>query len=179
MEDHTTPGYMTYGPTINFTFSGVDIKSASELRKAWPSMAPEDKRNALEQMYPKGIEAPKLLDNALGTEPAEEGEVKELKLFKGIDNASVKEQDPNKLKVLDWIADRADGKEHFLSFYRKGAAWSGRLIFIKPDAAKRFRQKVEDNPDHLDRIKQALTNIETTSSYSNNLGIKHDIRRAE
>ena len=32
-------------------------------------------------MYPgKGIEAPKLLDNALGTEPPEEGEVKELKL---------------------------------------------------------------------------------------------------
>lgn len=180
MEDHTTSGYMTYGPTINFTFSGVDIKSASELRKAWPSMAPEDKRNAAEQMYPgKGIEAAKLLDNALGTEPAEEGEVKELKLFKGIDNASVKEQDPNKLKVLDWIADRADGKEHFLSFYRKGAAWSGRLIFIKPDAAKRFRQKVEDNPDHLDRIKQALTNIETTSKLFNNLGIKHDIRRAE
>ena len=37
-------------------------------------MVPEDKRNAPEQMYPgKGIEAPKLLDNALGTEPAEEG----------------------------------------------------------------------------------------------------------
>ena len=53
------------------------------------------------------------------------------------------------------------------------------LYPIKSDAAKRFRQKVEDNPDHLDRIKQALTNIETTSSYSNNLGIKHDIRRAE
>ena len=37
----------------------------------------------------------------------------ELNLFKTKDNASVKEQDPNKLKVLDWIADRADGKEHF------------------------------------------------------------------
>ena len=180
MEDHTTSGYMTYGPTINFTFSGVDIKSASELRKAWPSMAPEDKRNAAEQMYPgKGIEAAKLLDNALGTEPAEEGEVKELKLFKGIDNASVKEQDPNKLKVLDWIADRADGKEHFLSFYRKGASVEWQTYIIKSDAAKRFRQKVEDNPDHLDRIKQALTNIETTSKLFNNLGIKHDIRRAE
>ena len=57
-----------------------------------------------------------------------EGEIKEFNIFKGIDNASVKEQDPNKLKVLDWIADRADGKEHFLSFYRKGAPWSGRLI---------------------------------------------------
>ena len=302
LEDHTTSGYMTYGPTINFQFSGVDIKSASELRKAWPSMAPEDKRNAAEQMYPgKGIEAAKLLDNALGTEPAEEGvkewvgpalkggkysfqiakwlwnnkwaitffvgawkgyswikdaiefvkkyldnpivramskyglpaigvaialyggkklydeliqikdereldkmvrsfkpdrkelvdieqeleaamaegEIKEFNIFKGIDNASVKEQDPNKLKVLDWIADRADGKEHFLSFYRKGAAWSGRLIFIKPDAANKFRKKVEDNPEHADRIKKALTSIETTSKLFTNLGIKHDVRRAE
>ena len=228
MEDHTASGYMTYGPTINFQFSGVDIKSASELRKAWPSMAPEDKRKAAEEMYPgKGMEAVKLLDNALGTEPAEEDvqewvgpalkggkysfqiakwlwnnkwaitffvgawktidwmsdaidfvkkyldnpivrtmtkyglpavgvavalyggkklydelvqikdereldkmvrsfkpdqkeladiekeleaaiadeDVNELNLFKGTNNASVKEQDPNKLKVLDWIAD--------------------------------------------------------------------------
>ena len=299
MEDHTTSGYMAYGPTINFQFSGVDIKSASELRKSWPSMAPEDKRKAAEEMYPgKGMEAAKLLDNALGTESAEESvqewalpaikgskyafkigkwlwnnkwaiawftaawktigwlgdaiewvqklfnhpitkalakyglpaigiavalyggkrlwdelenikdereldkmirsfvpnpqevekelelaiadeDVNEFNLFKGTDNASVKEQDPNKMKVLDWIADRADGKEHFLSFYRKGAAWSGRLIFIKPEAAAKFRRKVEDNPEHADRIKKALTNIETTSKLFTNLGIKHDIRRAE
>ena len=299
MEDHTTSGYMAYGPTINFQFSGVDIKSASELRKSWPSMAPEDKRKAAEEMYPgKGMEAAKLLDDALGTEPAEESvqewalpaikgskyafkigkwlwnnkwaiawftaawktigwlgdaiewvqklfnhpitkalakyglpaigiavalyggkrlwdelenikdereldkmirsfvpnpqevekelelaiadeDVNEFNLFKGTDNASVKEQDPNKMKVLDWIADRADGKEHFLSFYRKGAAWSGRLIFIKPEAAAKFRRKVEDNPEHADRIKKALTNIETTSKLFTNLGIKHDIRRAE
>ncbi len=325
MDDHTESGYMTYGPTKDFQFSGGDIKSASELRNAWPSMTPEDKRKAAEQMYPgKGEEASKLLDTALGTElkatttspevndaaksvsagwaggssfatkewvgPALKGgkysfqiakwlwnnkwaitffvgawktidwmsdaidfvkkyldnpivramskyglpaigiavalyggkklydelvqiknereldkmirsfepdrkeladiekeleaaiadeDVNELNLFKRSDNASVKEQDPNKLKVLDWIADRADGKEHFLSFYRKGAAWSGRLLFIKPDAAKKFRQKVEDNPDHLDRIKKALTNIETSSKLFTNLGIKHNIRRAE
>ena len=299
MEDHTTSGYMAYGPTINFQFSGVDIKSASELRKSWPSMAPEDKRKAAEEMYPgKGMEAAKLLDDALGNEQPEESiqewalpaikgskyafkigkwlwnnkwaiawftaawktigwlgdaiewvqklfnhpitkalakyglpaigiavalyggkrlwdelenikdereldkmirsfvpnpqevekelelaiadeDVNEFNLFKGTDNASVKEQDPNKMKVLDWIADRADGKEHFLSFYRKGAAWSGRLIFIKPEAAAKFRRKVEDNPEHADRIKKALTNIETTSKLFTNLGIKHDIRRAE
>ena len=208
MDDHTESGYMTYGPTKDFQFSGGDIKSASELRNAWPSMTPEDKRKAAEQMYPgKGEEASKLLDTALGTElkatttspevndaaksvsagwaggssfaTKEDEDVNELNLFKRSDNASVKEQDPNKLKVLDWIADRADGKEHFLSFYRKGAAWSGRLLFIKPDAAKKFRQKVEDNPDHLDRIKKALTNIETSSKLFTNLGIKHHVRRAE
>ena len=298
MDDHTESGYMTYGPTQDFQFSGGDIKSASELRNAWPSMTPEDKRKAAEQLYPgKGIEAAKLLDNALGTESAEESvqewalpaikgskyafkigkwlwnnkwaiawftaawktigwlgdaiewvqklfnhpitkalvkyglpaigiavalyggkrlweelenikdereldkmirsfvpnpqevekelelamadeDVNEFNLFKGTDNASVKEQDPNKLKVLDWIADRADGKEHFLSFYRKGAAWSGRLLFIKPDAAKKFRQKVEDNPEHADRIKKALTSIETTSKLFTNLKIDHQVRRA-
>ena len=104
----------------------------------------------------------------------------EFNLFKkGSNNASIKEQDPNKLKVLDWVADRTDGKEHFLSFYRKGAAWSGRLLFIKPDAANKFRQKVEDNPDQLGRIKQMLTNIETTSKLFTQLGIKHNVRRAE
>ena len=109
----------------------------------------------------------------------EDVDLDELNLFKSTNNASVKEQDPNKLKVLDWIADRADGKEHFLSFYRKGAAWSGRLLFIKPEAAAKFRRKVEDNPEQMDRVKQALTNIETTSKLFANLGIKHDVRRAD
>ena len=300
MEDYVSSGYMAYGPTQEFQFSGVDIKSASELRNAWPSMAPEDKRKAAEEMYPgKGIEAAKLLDNALGSEQeesvkewvgpalkggkysfqiakwlwnnkwaitffvgawktidwmsdaidfvkkyldnpivramtkyglpavgvavalyggkklydelvqiknereldkmvrsfkpdqkeladiekeleaaiADEG-VNELNLFKRSDNGSIKEQDPNKMKVLDWIADRVDGKEHFLSFYRKGAAWSGRLLFIKPDAAKQFRQKVENNPEHADRIKKALTSIETTSKLFTNLKIDHQVRRA-
>ena len=108
-----------------------------------------------------------------------EEDLDEYKLFKSTDNTSIKEQDPNKLKVLDWIADRVDGKEHFLSFYRKGAAWSGRLLFIKPEAANKFRQKVEDNPDHLDRIKKMLTSIETTSKLFTQLDIKHDIRRAD
>ena len=108
-----------------------------------------------------------------------EEDLDELNLFKRTDNTSVKEQDPNKMKVLDWIADREDGKEHFLSFYRKGAAWSGRLLFIKPEAAAKFRRKVEDNEEHQDRIKQALTNIETTSKLFANLDIKHDIRRAD
>ena len=300
MEDYVSSGYMAYGPTQEFQFSGVDIKSASELRNAWPSMAPEDKRKAAEEVYPgKGIEAAKLLDNALGSEQeesvkewvgpalkggkysfqiakwlwnnkwaitffvgawktidwmsdaidfvkkyldnpivramtkyglpavgvavalyggkklydelvqiknereldkmvrsfkpdqkeladiekeleaaiADEG-VNELNLFKRSDNGSIKEQDPNKMKVLDWIADRVDGKEHFLSFYRKGAAWSGRLLFIKPDAAKQFRQKVENNPEHADRIKKALTSIETTSKLFTNLKIDHQVRRA-
>ena len=29
----------------------------------------------------------------------------------------------NKIKVMTWIADRVDGKEHFLSFYRPEQTW--------------------------------------------------------
>ena len=108
-----------------------------------------------------------------------EEDLGEYKFFKSTDNGSIKEQDPNKMKVLDWIADRVDGKEHFLSFYRKGAAWSGRLLFIKPEAANKFRQKVENNPEHEDRIKKMLTSIETTSKLFTQLDISHDIRRAD
>ena len=131
----------------------------------------------LDKMIRSFVPNPQEVEKELELAMADE-DVNEFNLFKGTDNASVKEQDPNKLKVLDWIADRADGKEHFLSFYRKGAAWSGRLLFIKPDAAKKFRQKVEDNPEHADRIKKALTSIETTSKLFTNLKIDHQVRRA-
>jgi hypothetical protein len=296
-EDYKTSGYMAYGPTQDFQFSGVNIKSASELRSAWPTMASEDQRKAAEEMYPgKGIEAAKLLDNALGNEQEEsvqewvvpalkggkyalkigkwlwnnkwaitffvgawktidwvgdalewiqkwlnhpvtkalakyglpaigiaialyggkrlwdelenikdereldkmvrsfvpnpqevekeleaamaEDEVAELNLFKKTNNADPKQQDSNKLKVLDWVGSRNDGKEHFLSFFVKGTAWSGRLIFIKPDAAKSFMKKVEDNPEHEARIKKMLTSVETTSKLFTQLKIDHQVRRA-
>lgn len=139
------------------------------------------------ESFKKGVPNPKFAEqlyndvrDGLGfNHQVEDYDLDEYKLFRSTDNSSIKEQDPNKLKVLDWIADRVDGKEHFLSFYRKGAAWSGRLLFIKPEAANKFRQKVEDNPDHLDRIKKMLTSIETTSKLFTQLDIKHDIRRAD
>lgn len=119
------------------------------------------------------------LQGIYGVDAVDE-QVDEISLFKTKDtNASVKEQDPNKLKVLDWIAARADGKEHFLSFYRKGAAWSGKLLFIRPNEAKKFIAKVEDNQDYLPQIKKALTSIATTSKLFDNLGIKHQIRNAD
>jgi len=153
--------------------------SASKMRDA----AAQDDFERFKQGVPDQSVAQQMFDDVregLGfNHQAEDYNLDELNLFKTTDNTSVKEQDPNKLKVLDWIADRADGKEHFLSFYRKGAAWSGRLLFIKPEAAAKFRRKVEDNEEHMDRIKQALTNIETTSKLFANLGIKHDIRRAD
>jgi hypothetical protein len=283
-------GYMAYGPTINFDFSGMQIKSASELRAAWPEMSDEDKLKAAKLMYGNGAEAAvKLLNKALGDTEAPVGEAidqrkaeeivknaiqhllnrvddkkitptqahtdldddldgmiedgyniasdpkfrdlahkmleefmqrmmaredaspdeedefhkkldklvhktfghssdeKKKKKEKEVDeifgtktdNASIKEQDPNKLKVLDWIAARTDGQEHFLSFYRKGAAWSGKLIFIKPDQAKSFMQKVENNSDYLPQIKQALTSMVTASKLFDRMGIKYQVRNAD
>lgn len=68
-------GYMTYGPTIDFNFSGMDIKSASELRATWPEMDDESKAKAAELMYPgNGDTATKLLNDALGDPEAPIGE---------------------------------------------------------------------------------------------------------
>ena len=103
----------------------------------------------------------------------------EFNIFKGkVDNSSVKEQDPNKLKVLDWIGDRSDGKAHFLSFYKPGAAFSGNVIWIRPDAAKKFMRKWDNNEEHQDRMKKALTSVQTTSTLFTNLEIKHEVKRA-
>jgi len=65
--------HIAYGPTINFDFAGMSIKSATELRNTWPGMSEEEKHKAAELMYGSGHnEAVKLLDQALGvTEPAE------------------------------------------------------------------------------------------------------------
>ena len=71
-------GYMAYGPTINFDFSGMQIKSASELRATWPNMSDEDKHKAAALMYGDGHdEAVQLLDKALGGSdtPVEEADV--------------------------------------------------------------------------------------------------------
>ena len=92
--------------------------SASKLRKA----VQDNDFDA----FSKGVTNPqsyaqKMFDN-LSNYTRED--VNELNIFKSkeVDNADPKLQDPNKLKVLDWIAARTDGKEHFLSFYKPGAA---------------------------------------------------------
>ncbi len=59
--------HIAYGPTINFDFSGMQIRSATELRNTWPKMSEEEKHKAAELMYGGGHnEAVKLLDQALG-----------------------------------------------------------------------------------------------------------------
>ena len=73
LETADTHGYLAYGPTIDFDFSGMSIKSASELRAAWPEMSEEDKLKAAELMYPgNGQTAAQLLDQALSSAPEPE-----------------------------------------------------------------------------------------------------------
>ena len=67
VEPSTVAGYMAYGPTIDFGFSGMQIKSASELRSTWPNMSDEDKHKAAKLLYGNGHDiAVQLLDKALG-----------------------------------------------------------------------------------------------------------------
>jgi len=75
LETADTHGYLAYGPTIDFDFSGMSIKSASELRAAWPEMSDEDKLQAAELMYPGNAQtATQLLNKALGDTEAPVGE---------------------------------------------------------------------------------------------------------
>ena len=68
-------GYIAYGPTINFNFGGMQIKSASELRAKWPELSDDDKMKMAEIMYGRGAEAAVgLLNKALGDTEAPVGE---------------------------------------------------------------------------------------------------------
>ena len=80
VKTHDEMGYIAYGPTIDFDFSGMQIKSASELRSTWPNMSDEDKHKAAALMYGDGHdEAVQLLDKALGGSdaPVEEAQLDE------------------------------------------------------------------------------------------------------
>ena len=61
------------------------------------------------------------------------------------------------MKVLDWIADRVDGKEHFLSFYRKGRHGVVDYFLLNPDEAQAFYKKVEDNPTRRQNKKHSTS----------------------
>ena len=86
-----THGYMVYGPTIDFKFSGASVKSASELRTQWPQLSQEEKLAASEAMYPgNGEVASNMLDTALG--------VKNLQPVESIAEATL--EMPKKIKPI-------------------------------------------------------------------------------
>ena len=109
VKTHDEMGYITYGPTVDFDFSGMQIKSASELRATWPNMNDEDKHKAAALMYGDGHdEAVQLLDKALGGSdaPVKEADVvvDKTSLVPYIKNLIMayldKEQDVEKLSKL-------------------------------------------------------------------------------
>lgn len=71
-------GHIAYGPTIDFSFAGMDIRSATELRNSWPTLSDDEKHKAAELMYGNGHnEAVKLLDQALGGDTVGEDTIEE------------------------------------------------------------------------------------------------------
>lgn len=65
--------HIAYGPTIDFNFAGMQIRSATELRNTWPKMSDEEKHQAAELMYGKSHDqAVQLLNQALGEDKLEQ-----------------------------------------------------------------------------------------------------------
>jgi hypothetical protein len=112
VEPSTVAGYMAYGPTIDFGFSGMQIKSASELRSTWPNMSDEDKHKAAKLLYGNGHDiAVQLLDKALGAteegmaEKAPPGREKQVKALKK------KFDDPGAPYAIAWAQHNKKNKK--------------------------------------------------------------------
>ena len=160
-------GYMAYGPTINFDFSGMQIKSASELRATWPNMSDEDKHKAAALMYGDGHdEAVQLLDKALVDSDAPvEDQVTELKVM----------QQRPKIDVLTNISVRKDSTPWPLSYKDTGnnTASTGGKIYIGPrDAAKFIKFYDTRAEDEQALMQKALKSITNAEKLFTNLGIQ-------
>ena len=145
---HDEMGYMAYGPTINFDFSGMQIKSASELRATWPEMSDEDKLKAAKLMYGNGAEvAVKLLDKALGDSEAPVEEItaeSDLVLDKQALVRYIKDQ------IQDYV-DREESVENLSALLKYIA---GKQITSR---GKRFVVSKEDIQEALSTIERELT----------------------
>ena len=131
-------GYMTYGPTQDFNFSGLAIRSASELRAAWPEMGDEDKLQAANLMYPgKGEEASKMLDTALGI------------------NGAVSEESISESPLVAWPAVAYALTKIPPNTYAGAATAIGASI---AKAIKHFEELIKKNPKHpkVSKVKAAL-----------------------
>ena len=146
LESSEVAGYMAYGPTINFNFSGMQIKSASELRSSWPEMSDEDKLKAAQQMYGNGAEtAVQLLNKALGDPEAPVGE-----------DASPDEEDELH-KKLDKLVHKTFGHSSDEKKKKKkevGEVWGFASSKSQPSWKRTRKKKKEkfDEPSIADRI---------------------------
>ena len=126
-------GYMAYGPTIDFDFSGMQIKSASELRATWPEMSDEDKLKAAKLMYGNGAPvAVKLLNQALGDPEAPVGE-----------DASPDEEDEFHRK-LDKLVHKTFGHSSDEKKKKKKKVKESDLVLDKLALANYLRDMIKD-----------------------------------
>jgi hypothetical protein len=151
--------------------------SASKMREA----AALNDFESFKQGVPVPSLAKQMFDDVregLGFNYENEDSVNELNLFKSkIDNSDPKLQDPDKLKVLNYIASRTDGKEHFLSFYKPGTAFSGNLLYVDPITAKKFLQRYDDNVDYQPQMRSALTSVQRTANLFKTLNLPFQIKK--
>lgn len=144
-------GYMAYGPTINFDFSGMQIKSASELRATWPEMSDEDKLKAAKLMYGNGAPvAVKLLNKALGNTVGEDVSPENEKKFHN-------ELDDLVHKYFGDSPDEEKMKKKYRKTSEDGKGWDDkrRLKMYNPDGdmymGKSMPGKGKRLPDPVDK----------------------------
>jgi len=166
LEPSNVAGYMAYGPTIDFDFSGMQIKSASELRSTWPNMSDEDKLKAAKLMYGNGAEAAvQLLNKALGAveegwkdKLAAAGLAGAMALGSGAANARVSpDQDPgiNRLTGKPNVVQQAepsDSKSDFKTQAAKGYSKEYLEKAADPNRVGRYLISVEKAQELLDKM---------------------------
>jgi len=134
-------GYMAYGPTINFDFSGMQIKSASELRATWPEMSDEDKLKAAKLMYGNGAPvAVKLLNQALGDTEAPVGE-----------DASSDEEDEFHRK-LDKLVHKTFGHSSDEKKKKKKKYDEADLVLDRQALVKYIKDQIQDYVNREDSV---------------------------
>lgn len=150
-------GYMAYGPTINFDFSGMQIKSASELRATWPEMSDEDKLKAAKLMYGNGAPvAVKLLNQALGDPEAPVGEKIDTSKASKIDlRNAITTLEPRQQEVIKMRF------EHNMTF-----AAIGKELGVSPDRARQILERILRQLRHTSR---GVTEPEDMPKISSNL----------
>jgi len=123
LETADTHGYLAYGPTIDFDFAGMSIKSASELRATWPEMNDEDKMQAAELMYPGNAQtAVELLNRALGDPEAPVGEDAPPGREKQVKKLKKKFDDPGAPYAIAWAQHNKHGKPKTTESLNEAAA---------------------------------------------------------
>lgn len=184
LEPANTSGYMAYGPTIDFDFSGMKIKSASELRATWPNMSAEEKLQAAKLMYGNGAPlAVKLLDQALGS--VENEAIGRDELVKKMSDKQHQRMTDQVLKYLDMLVKKDNTKDIHSHAFTIGREvnldaigldskslvqlYKSKFEDVSPEDEDKFHNELDDlvhkyfgdSPDE-EKMKQKMDNVKET-----------------